>query len=115
MTKSYKKDLEKIRQDCLELPLIKASMMGHTNIVQELLCFPGININCCSDNGVTPLQNAIYYGHIETVRVLLLDPRLIPTMTNDGGETNAMKYAKQNGHKEIVKLLKNSILFTMEQ
>jgi ankyrin repeat protein len=114
MTKSYKKDLEKIRQDCLELPLIKASMMGHTNIVQELLCFPGININCCSDNGVTPLQNAIYYGHIETVRVLLLDPRLIPTMTNDGGETNAMKYAKQNGHKEIVKLLKNSILFTME-
>ena len=112
--------VKKIQRDCLELPLIKASMMGHTTMVQLLLAFKpwwdiyrimGVDINCFTDNGVTPLQNAVYYGHIETVQVILRDHRLVP-MTNNGDtscflEMKAFELAKKQGHTEILEMLKN--------
>lgn len=53
--------------------------------------------------GFTPLMMASSEGHIDVVRVLLLNGAKVDTIDRDGD--TASKFARENGHMEVLKLL----------
>lgn len=53
----------------------------------------------------TPLIEAATFGHLEVAR-FLLENEADPSIKAGFSADTALKMAKQNGHKEIVKLLK---------
>jgi ankyrin repeat protein len=53
--------------------------------------------------GFTPLMMAAAEGNIEVVRVLLLNGATVGTVDRDGD--TASKFARENGHADVLKLL----------
>ena len=77
-----------------------ASEHGQTEVVKLLLQY-GADVNAKTENGdgYTPLILASMYGHIELVRLLLLDCWVVDE------DNTAFRYAQMEGHKEIADLL----------
>lgn len=71
--------------------------------VVKLLIEKGADINGKTDNG-SVLHTACAYGLIEVVKLLLTYG--IKTDLKDPESKLAIEYAKENGHNEIVKLIK---------
>jgi len=84
--------------------LLVASKMGHTEIVQEILGVPAIDINIrFSGFGATPLIDAARNGHVEVTRLLLKG--LADVNLQENNRRTALIWASRNGYAEVVKLL----------
>jgi ankyrin repeat protein len=62
------------------------------------------DINKSNNDGITPINFASYFGHIEIVKLLLAQPEIDFNEPAIDGWT-AINHASYNGHTEIVKLL----------
>jgi uncharacterized protein len=97
--------------------LTVAALDGHADIVQALLS-AGADVNArlsnmsvSQDNRGTPLMFAAMLGHVDVVRVLLAAGADVHAV-NAGGDT-ASSLAAENGHQDIVQLLKSASLATL--
>ena len=85
--------------------LFGAAYLGQTNIVEELLRRPDINVNLAMDDGATPLYVAAQEGHVKVVELLLarnginVNPAKLPE------NASPLMIAVQRGYPEVVKLL----------
>ena len=75
-----------------------ASQMGHAHIV-DLLLKEGAYIDKVNKNKFTPLKLAAFYGHSETVQILL------QYNVNINENIKALHYAAMGGHIKIIKSL----------
>jgi len=80
-------------------PLHYAATGGH-NEIAKLLLERGAPYDARSPNGTTPMMMAAWGGHIYTVK-LLLDAGGDASLVNDQG-LNAIDFARQSGHQQIV-------------
>ncbi|KAH6891665.1 ankyrin repeat-containing domain protein [Coprinopsis sp. MPI-PUGE-AT-0042] len=86
--------------------LMKAARYGHEAITKLLLARPEIQVNLVDSNGSSALSLAAYGGHTTIVGLLLARPHIsTATRRLDDWET-AMSVASDNGHMEIVQLLR---------
>ena len=89
-------------------PLINSSYNNNTKITQLLLDYDA-DINKTNKYGDTALHWACRKGYIDIVK-LLLDHDADPTIENRfAGINTPLEIAEREGHKEIVRLLKNKI------
>ena len=85
--------------------LCGAAYLGQTNIVEELLRRPDINVNLAMGDGATPLYIAAQEGHVKVVELLLarnginVNPAKLPE------NASPLMIAVQRGYPEVVKLL----------
>jgi len=89
------------RQDT---PLHVSSRFGRTQVVQELLNDPRIDVNCPNKGGATPLYIACQEGHLEAAELLLRVEGIDVNWGARDGETPLFS-ACQNGHVALVGLL----------
>ena len=84
-----------------------AARCGHLDIV-KLLCNHGADIEPTHMEGTsTALQAAAEAGHIEVVQYLLSDQGADMFFRRSHDDLTAEEIARQNGHKDIVKLLQS--------
>jgi hypothetical protein len=74
-------------------------------MVELLLTIPDIDVNAKNEYDASALFYAAY-DNIEIVKLLLAVPKIDVNITCDG--TTALAFAIQEGHNEIVELLKNA-------
>ena len=88
-----------------EPALLKAAMMGNTEVVARLLRAPDIRVNQASVflEGMTPLYVAIQGGHAKIVKILLANKNLNAGVLY-GGESY-LHHAVRAGNAEIFKVL----------
>lgn len=85
------------------VPLIDASVRGHTDIVRVLLDH-GAGVNLQADvSGQSALHHSCWYGHTETVQVLLERGADVDLQNVNG--VSPLMGASMSGHVEIVCLL----------
>lgn len=81
-------------------PIVWATFCGHVPSVRELLTRHGALVDPMAHGGV-PLLQACRAGHVDTVGILLANPRVDPTI--HGGL--ALRVACRAGHIDVVRLL----------
>jgi ankyrin repeat protein len=85
-----------------------ACVKGNHQIVADLLLLNpsnvnvNVNVNERDEDGATPLILGASYGHLEIVRILLKDSRVMVNLASESGCT-ALWWASFNGDLEIVK------------
>ena len=89
----------------LTLNIFEASATGSTPRVRELLNSDPNSVNAFSPDGFTPLGYASFFGHLETVRVLLDKGAQINVPSNNFLKAVPLRSASVAGHLEIAKLL----------
>ncbi|KAF0690997.1 Aste57867_17698 [Aphanomyces stellatus] len=85
-------------------PLILASYLGHTEMVQQLIACEAVAVNLSNAARQTPLHVATASGHCNVVRVLLSRPDILPNEKNKHGQV-PLHIAIQNENVDIVRLL----------
>lgn len=91
--------------------LILASRDGNIDFVEELLEFPGINVNIQDHNGNTALMLASKNGHTDIVNTLLNyynennDGDIVYTAAVNRQGRNALMLAVMNNHYDIAETL----------
>jgi ankyrin repeat protein len=91
--------------------LILAARDGNIDFVEELLEFPGINVNIQDHNGNTALMFAARNGHTDIVNRLLNyynennDGDIVYTATVNRQDRNALMLAVMNNHYDIAETL----------
>ena len=91
--------------------LILAARDGNIDFVEELLEFPGINVNIQDHNGNTALMLASKNGHTDVVNTLLdyynenNDGDIVYTATVNRQGRNALMLAVMNNHYDIAETL----------
>jgi ankyrin repeat protein len=91
--------------------LILASRDGNIDFVEELLQFPGINVNIQDHNGNTALMFAARNGHTDIVNRLLNyynennDGDIVYTSAVNRQDRNALMLAVMNNHYDIAETL----------
>ncbi|XP_060080735.1 serine/threonine-protein kinase TNNI3K-like [Ylistrum balloti] len=100
-----------------EFPLHSACTSGRSlELIKYLLEQSSVNINQQGRDGHTGLHSACYHGHIRVVQFLLecrADMNLVATMTDQTSgsekveEQTALMWAYEQGHDDIVTLLKH--------
>ena len=88
-------------------PLGYAAMNGQLDIAKEIILNWSGDINCRTDRGSTPLIIATRFNHLEIVK-FLLENKADRSIKNYGDKA-AIDFAREQGNKEIVKLLRNSL------
>ena len=88
-----------------EMQLLDIAGKGDSKMVQELLD-KGAHVNVRDEAGRTPLTEAAWNNHVDTVR-LLLDKGADPNARKIDGAT-PMSIATGKGYKEIAELLKKA-------
>ncbi|MHC4750482.1 MAG: ankyrin repeat domain-containing protein [Planctomycetota bacterium] len=83
-------------------PLDRAVVAGFRDIV-ELLIAKGANVNAKDNWDWTPLHSAVY-GHKDIVEILIAKGANVNA--RDGGGRTPLWYAQEEGHNEIVELLR---------
>ncbi len=79
-----------------------AASCGKAGVAKYLIS-KGAEIDALTSKRDTPLNRAIFWGHIEMVKILL-ENGADPTIRNDKGN-NAFDIAKNRGELEILELL----------
>ena len=97
-----KADIHQSRKLGLVSPIVLASALGYTDIV-ELLINNGADVNLTINNGFTPLHYAAGWGNLDTVQ-LLVKRGAILDKDNDFGDTPLL-LAAQEQQMEAVKIL----------
>ncbi len=83
-----------------------AAMDGHTEIVDLLLKWPGIDVAPLDTEGLSPFHYSIQNGHSGVVKLLLAKLENIGTPFTFCDEWLApLEHSIQKGHLEVVKLL----------
>ena len=85
-------------------PLCLAAVLGHADLVKELLSKPGIDVNLGQYNRCTPLHFAVQAGHVRIVEMLLAAPGINVNLVTSGDTTPLFAGALE-GRTEIVRLL----------
>ncbi|CAN6361708.1 unnamed protein product [Urochloa humidicola] len=80
-----------------------AAAKGHLEVCRFLIEISGLNVNCTTADGDTPMAQTALAGKVSVLR-LLLDHGGDPGMPNAKGRT-PLHNAAQNGHNEAVILL----------
>jgi ankyrin repeat protein len=109
--------LLKIRPSCIlytkpyrsPLPLEISAKKGFIDIVNLLLKFDCVHINA---NNNKVIKKAAKYGHIEIVKLLLIDKRL---KLDKSLILDILNIANVNNHPDIVNLMQNLIIFDCRQ
>ncbi len=83
--------------------LIRSALNGQSEKVHSLLQL-GINPNCRSKNGFTPLMGAALVGNVPIVK-LILKAGADPNMKEETNGSTALFFAADQNHTEMVKLL----------
>ncbi len=88
-------------------PVLEAILPNNIALVQTALTDHPEELNTAyAQNGNTPLHVAALNGYTEIVRLLLAQPGIDTTRTNNQGKT-ALDLAREKGFTEIVLLLEN--------
>ena len=88
-------------------PLLNSIISGDLALVQTALTDHPEQLNTAyAQNGNTPLHVAALNGYTDIVRLLLEQPGIDTTRTNNEGKT-ALDLAREKGHSEISQLLEN--------
>ncbi|GEM_PF-3141914 len=88
-------------------PLLQAVMEGALEKAKEVLADNTEQLNTAyAPNGNTPLHVAALNGHTDIVRLLLAQPGIDTTRSNNAGQT-ALDLAREKGFEEIALLLEN--------
>jgi uncharacterized protein len=85
-------------------PLILAAQKGNSVLVQELLRH-GADPAVPSSNGTTAALQASHFGHVETLKLLLLVGGPTVVEQSNSNHTTCLMRASQEGHEQAVKLL----------
>ncbi|MFO1258425.1 MAG: ankyrin repeat domain-containing protein [Gammaproteobacteria bacterium] len=92
-------------ETAFQVPLLHYTLQHkRIDVLQYLLSVEGINPNIRSFFGRTPLQTAVVLGNIESVRVLLEDPRT-DINVHDKANLPPLSSAITLGHTDIARLL----------
>jgi ankyrin repeat protein len=91
----------------IKLDIFEASATGTTARVRELLKKKPDLVNRFSPDGFTPLGLASFFGHLETVRLLLDKGGKIDIPSNNLLRAVPLRSASVAGHLEVAKLLIN--------
>ena len=86
-----------------ETPLAKASALGFTEIMEELVD-AGADVNNQDVLGCTPLHNACYFGHLDSVELLVKQGGTDVALETNRGET-PLNYAASWGYTDIMEIL----------
>ena len=73
----------------------------HNSIVEFLLQYPGVDVNCQNTGGSTALHDSVYSDNLEGLRLLLAHPGMRSLNTKAGGWTPLMR-AVYAGHLSCV-------------
>ena len=89
-----------------ETGLMSAVVENHNSIVRLLLEQPTTDLNCIDFDGKTALHHAATYDNVESVKLLLADPRLNTANLKDKGRWTplmlAMLHESVNALRELV-------------
>ena len=88
-------------------PLMRASAIGHVEIVRELI-EEGADVNQRGPRGATALMFAAGGGHLEVVKELVAYGADLAA-TEEGG-WNALRHAEEDNDEEVATFLKHSAL-----
>ena len=92
------------KHDCdYQTALICAAIYGHDEVVEELVRYPGIDLNVLSDSEGTALMAACARGYYKIVQTLLRAGADLSKTRYDG--VNALMWASEHGYSSIVQLL----------
>ena len=83
--------------------LCTATDNGDNNKIRQAIT-NGADVNCDAEDGWTPLTNVAYYGHRESMRLLLAAPGIDVNKLNQKGYS-ALSIAAQKGHTDCVRML----------
>jgi cell division protein FtsB len=86
-----------------ETQLHHCARKGLTTSVKRLLSIRNINVNVKDVNGSTPLNEAVIYGHVEIVRLLLQNGAEVNVKSR--WDRTPLHWAASHGHVEILHLL----------
>ena len=89
----------------IKLDIFEASATGTTTRVRELLKRKPDLVNGFSPDGFTPLGLASFFGHLETVSLLLDKDAKIDVPSNNFLKAVPLRSASVAGHLDIAKLL----------
>ncbi|HEY6243342.1 MAG TPA: ankyrin repeat domain-containing protein [Pyrinomonadaceae bacterium] len=89
----------------IKLDIFEASATGETQRVRKLLGTKRELVNEFSPDGFTPLGLASFFGHLDTVRLLLDKGAKIDVPSNNFLKAVPLRSASVTGHLEIAKLL----------
>ncbi len=83
--------------------LCNATDNGDNSKIRQALA-AGADVNCDADDGWTPLTNVAFFGHEESMRILLGAPGIDVNKLNNKGN-HALVLAAQKGHSSCIRLL----------
>jgi ankyrin repeat protein len=66
----------------------------------------GVNVNARDSSGGTPLAHAAWFGHVDTVKLLIEKGADLNAKKNDGG--TPVLLATWNKHPEVAEILKKA-------
>jgi ankyrin repeat protein len=89
----------------IKLDIFEASATGETQRVRQLLRTRRELVNEFSPDGFTPLGLASFFGHLDTVRLLLDNGAKIDVPSNNFLKAVPLRSASVTRHLEIAKLL----------
>jgi ankyrin repeat protein len=89
----------------MKLDIFEASATGETQRVRQLLRTERESVNEFSPDGFTPLGLASFFGHLDTVRLLLDKGAKIDVPSKNFLKAVPLRSASVAGHLEVAKLL----------
>mgnify|MGYP001798726317 CR=1 FL=1 len=113
---SDEQKLHVLQQEYLvrKAPLHNAALRGHTEIISTLLTSLPSSANRLKllmvDKYYTPLRLAVYFGHTESVRMILdcltADQQIQLMPVQSSGDMTAIQYAESTGCRDTVRILR---------
>jgi uncharacterized protein len=89
----------------IKLDIFEASATGETKRVRQLLANKRELVNQFSPDGFTPLGLASFFGHLDTVRLLLDKGAKVDVPSKNSLKAVPLRSASVAGHLEVSKLL----------
>ncbi len=83
--------------------LCNATDNGNNNQIRQAIA-AGADVNCDAADGWSPLTNVAFFGHEESMRILLSTPGIDVNKLNSNG-SHALLIATQKGHTDCVRML----------
>eukprot|EP00127_Corallochytrium_limacisporum_P002115 Clim_evm9s108 gene=Clim_evmTU9s108 len=92
--------------DKLSKDLLRAASKGDLDAVYWSLEHPLVEINCCTQSGVTPLMYACMYNHIDVVEVLLQNGA--STLNGCGFPRNAVDLSREYADEDVLLMVEEA-------
>jgi ankyrin repeat protein len=114
MTQMVRALLTRSDLDCTKTSLVgfnalhEAAFEGHSECVALLMNAPGIKVNARSEDHMTAFMMAAQCGSVASILCLIEHPEIdihLTCRTSDGTLSNALTFAKNNNHMDIVNIL----------